>query len=238
MATARFITQHFKGKFPHRYEDILALQGVGPYTAAAIASFAFNLPYAVVDGNVFRVLARCFNIDIPIDSSEGKKVFTTLANEVLDAKHPAKHNQAIMDFGATICKPVSPLCSLCLLQTNCEAFLLGRVNELPVKAKLKARRNRWVTYFIFTVEDNTLVHQRTQKDIWQQLYEWYLVETEEPKQWTEADVHDYLTKQFADARAEVVSISPLLSQQLTHQTVYATFIKVNLSVIPSIFTTV
>ena len=107
--TARFITKENEGKFPHQYEDILALKGVGPYTAAAISSFAFNQPYAVVDGNVFRVLSRIFDVETPIDSSEGKKIFTDIAFSQLDTKEPGAFNQAIMDFGATICKPALPV---------------------------------------------------------------------------------------------------------------------------------
>ncbi len=234
LATARYITQHLNGKFPDRYEDILALKGVGPYTAAAIASFAFNLPHAVVDGNVFRVLARCFNIDIPIDSLEGKKVFTQLANDVLDTAHPAQHNQAIMDFGATICKPVSPLCNQCPLQDCCEAYLLGKVNELPVKEKVVAKKTRWFTYFIFVAGDKTLVHQRVRKDVWQQLYEFYLLETESSQHWKEADVYEYLGRQFSIDNAVINYISPQLSQQLTHQTIHAVFIKIKLPRVPEV----
>ena len=233
LATARYIADHLGGTFPNRYNDILALKGVGPYTAAAIASFAFNLPHAVVDGNVFRVLARCFNIGTPIDSHEGKKIFTLLANEVLDIKNPAKHNQAIMDFGATICKPVSPLCNACIMQNSCEAYLLGNVNERPEKAKLKERKDRWFAYFIFSVDDTTLVHQRIQKDIWQDLYEFYLVETEREKLWKEEDVRTYLQHQFSITDANIRYISPQLSQQLTHQTVHTVFIRIKLFKKPS-----
>ncbi len=234
LATARYIVHHFDGVFPSRYEDILALKGVGPYTAAAIASFAFGLPHAVVDGNVFRVLARCFNIAVPIDSTEGKQRFTQLANEVLDKQDPASHNQAIMDFGATVCKPVSPLCNECTLQNGCEAYQTGRVNELPVKEKVLTKKTRWFNYFIFTVRDKTLVHQRGGKDIWQDLYEFYLLETDKGKHWTEEDVHHFLQHQFSVANASVQYISPGLSQQLTHQTVGAVFIKIKLPQIPTV----
>lgn len=232
LATARFISSELNGIFPSAYEEILSLKGVGPYTAAAIASFGFNLPHAVVDGNVFRVLSRCFGISTPIDSTEGKKVFTSLANDVLDKKEPAKYNQAIMDFGATICKPISPVCKECPMQNGCDAYQSGTVNELPVKAKLKARRDRWFTYFVFEVDDKTLVHQRAQKDIWLQLYEFYLVETEKNKIWKEEDVLKYLDNQFEVSKGDIKYISPQISQQLTHQTVYATFIKIKLDKIP------
>ncbi|MDQ2752321.1 MAG: A/G-specific adenine glycosylase [Bacteroidota bacterium] len=234
MATARLIVDDLNGRFPHQYENILALKGVGPYTAAAIASFAFGLPYAVVDGNVFRVLARCFGNNTPIDSNEGKQLFTALANEVLDKKKPAQHNQAIMDFGATVCKPVGPLCDECPLQNGCNGYLTGRVNELPVKEKTINKRTRWFTYFIFTVDDKTMIHQRTQKDIWQQLYEFYLVETAENKHWKEDDVRLFLLHQLSIDDASLIYISPQLSQQLTHQTVNAEFIKIKLQKVPRI----
>jgi A/G-specific adenine glycosylase len=133
--TARQIVNEKNSIFPNQYEDLLALKGVGPYTAAAIASFAYNLPYAVVDGNVFRVLSRYFGIDDPIDSAKGKQVFTELAGKVLWKKEAGLYNQAIMDFGATVCKPFAPACSICPLQKYCRAFKEGRVNQLPVKEK-------------------------------------------------------------------------------------------------------
>jgi len=135
LATARFITQEKRGIFPSAYKDILHLKGVGPYTAAAIASFAFNLPHAVVDGNVSRVLSRFFGIATPIDSTAGKQEFTALAQALLDQQSPGIYNQAIMDFGATICKPQLPLCADCPLQAECTAFQTGKISDLPVKEK-------------------------------------------------------------------------------------------------------
>ncbi len=232
LATARFISNGLSGKFPDRYEDILALQGVGSYTAAAIASFAFHLPYAVVDGNVFRVLARCFGITTPIDGNKGKKVFAALANDVLDKKNSAQHNQAMMDFGATLCKPVSPFCNECPMQNGCNAYETGRVNELPVKEKVMTKKTRWFTYFIFKVNDKTLVHQRTQKDVWQQLYEFYLLETNVDTHWKENDIRLFLLHQFSINNASIHYVSPQLSQQLTHQTINAIFITIKVEEIP------
>lgn len=232
LSTARFIVNNLGGKFPGNYEDILALKGVGPYTAAAISSFAYNLPHAVVDGNVFRVLARCFGIYTPSDSVEGKKIFTALANELLDKEQPALYNQAIMDFGATVCKPVNPLCSQCPEQNICEAYLHGTINELPVKEKKLQKKMRWFTYFIFTVDDKTLVHQRAAKDIWQNLYEFYLIETDANVHWNNEKIKAYLQNQFQVQNFTISYISPSLSQQLTHQTVKAQFIKVQLPQIP------
>ena len=234
LATARYIAKNLSGEFPCRYNDILALKGIGPYTAAAIASFAFKLPYAVVDGNVFRVLARVFAITTPIDSLAGKKQFAALANEVLDKNNPARHNQAMMDFGATVCKPIGPLCRQCPLQNGCKALQSNQVNELPVKEKVLLKRNRYFTYFILSVQQKTLVRQRVKKDIWQQLYEFYLVETESEKHWSENDVQQFLTDQFSLTDVSIKYISPQLVQQLTHQKIHAVFIKVILPKIPSV----
>ncbi|MEO5564660.1 MAG: A/G-specific adenine glycosylase [Chitinophagaceae bacterium] len=226
IATARFITDEKKGKFPDTYEDIVALKGVGPYTAAAISSFAFNLPHAVVDGNVFRVLARIFGINKPIDSTEGKKYFTELANRLLDKKQPGLFNQAIMDFGAVICKPVSPLCSNCVFNKTCFAYLHSKVNELPVKEKKISIKKRWFYYLVINYKDQTAIRQRTAKDIWQQLHEFPMIETEQEqdkeKIIAKAEKQNWLTKNGY----EISSISPLFKQQLSHQFIAGRFITI------------
>ena len=125
IASAKYINDELGARFPEKYEDILSLKGIGDYTAAAIASFAFNQPYAVVDGNVFRVLARFFGIKTPVDTTEGKKLFRKLANELIDKKNPGEYNQAIMDFGAVVCKPVLPKCNECPLQKKISYFSLN-----------------------------------------------------------------------------------------------------------------
>ncbi len=214
--------------FRAAYEDILNLKGVGPYTAAAIASFAYNLPYAVLDGNVFRVLSRCFGISTPIDSTTGKKEFALLANEVLDKENPAQHNQAIMDFGATVCKPANPLCAECPMQEGCDAYAAKLTNVLPVKEKKMKITTRWFTYFVFTANGETLVRKRTANDMWQELYEFYLVETDSEKLWSQADVQQYLQHHISMEEPRNIYISPMLSQQLTHQTINAVFIKIKL----------
>jgi A/G-specific adenine glycosylase len=231
--TARLITTQYKGRFPDQYPDIVALKGVGPYTAAAIASFAYNLPYAVVDGNVFRVLSRVFGIDTAIDSTEGKLVFANLAQEVLDRKQPGAFNQAIMDFGATVCKPVAPLCASCPMNKHCEAYLHGRVNSLPVKNKVLQKKTRWFTWFVLQVNGKVLVNRRSSRDIWESLYEFYLVETPAQPQWEERSLQDWLLNQFGIKKAAITTISPVLSQQLTHQTIKGQFIVVELPHIPA-----
>ncbi|MDQ6813597.1 MAG: A/G-specific adenine glycosylase, partial [Bacteroidota bacterium] len=151
--TARHIYKNLDGKFPETYENILKLKGIGPYTAAAISSFAYGLPHAVVDGNVFRVLSRFFGEATPIDSSKGKETFSALAATLLYKKDSAAFNQAIMDFGATICKPQIAECQACILQSECVAYNHGLVNKLPVKEKRLIKRKRFFTYFIFIVND-------------------------------------------------------------------------------------
>jgi A/G-specific adenine glycosylase len=230
--TARTISTNHKGAFPNDYEEILALKGVGPYTASAIASFAFNLPYAVVDGNVFRVLARVFGIDKAIDSNEGKKQFSALANEMLDKMQPGPYNQAIMDFGATVCKPALPLCQHCPIQKICVAYKEGKVNQLPVKEKVLTKKHRWFYYFIFETDNRFLVHKREGKDIWQDLYEFYLLEANEQIKWNNELVKEWLNEQFNITQADVRFISSLQKQQLTHKLIKGQFIKVGLKAIP------
>lgn len=228
IATARFISKDLNGVFPQMYDDIKALKGIGPYTAAAISSFAFNLPYAVVDGNVFRVLARVFGIAKPIDSTEGKKFFTALAEELLDKKQPGIYNQAIMDFGAVVCKPVAPVCSTCIFQKHCIAFLSGRINSLPVKEKKISIRKRWFFYMVLEYKNEIAIRQRIEKDIWQQLFEFPLIEAGEEQSQKSllltAEKKRWLEKKNV---GEIIS-SPLFRQQLSHQLIAGQFIKIQL----------
>ncbi len=226
IATARYISKELKGKFPSTYEDILALKGIGPYTAAAISSFAFNLPHAVVDGNVFRVLARIFGIDTPIDSTEGKNFFAVLANELLDAKQPGLYNQAIMDFGAVICKPAAPLCTTCVFKKTCVGFLQNKINDLPVKEKKITIRKRWLYYLVIEQANRIAIRQRTKKDIWQDLYEFPLIESD-----TELSKKDILQlgekkKWLIRKKYEVISVSSVFRQQLSHQLIAGQFLKI------------
>ena len=162
--------------FPDTLEGIKALKGVGDYTAAAIGSIAFNLPAAVVDGNVYRVLARHFGIDTPINTTQGKKVFTALAQELLPHDHASAFNQAMMDFGAIQCTPQSPRCLLCPLTDTCEALRSGRVEMLPVKQRTLKIQTRCLTYIYIRYKGQTAIHRREAGDIWQGLWEPCLVE--------------------------------------------------------------
>ena len=167
------------GDFPSDYKTILSLPGVGPYTAAAIASFAFGQPYAVLDGNVFRVLSRYFGIDTPIDSTEGKKEFKALADEMLDKKRPSLYNQAIMDFGAMLCKPIGTDCGSCPLRDGCMAYEQNKVQSLPVKGKKIEQRTRYFSYvYLCTDKEEVQISRRSGNDIWRGLYQFPLVESE------------------------------------------------------------
>ncbi|MBK5270285.1 MAG: A/G-specific adenine glycosylase, partial [Bacteroidia bacterium] len=232
--TARYISKELKGNFPDSYEKIKSLKGIGPYTAAAISSFAFDLPYAVVDGNVFRVLARVFGINKPTDSTNGKAFFSELANELLDKKRSAVYNQAIMDFGALICKAASPLCTACVFNKKCIAYLDCKVNELPVKEKRISIRKRFFYYLVMEYKNRTVIRQRSEKDIWQQLYEFPLVEVDglvgQNKILQQFEKKEWLHKK----NYEIIAVSALLKQKLSHQLIYGQFIRVRLRQKPSL----
>ncbi len=163
------------GGFPHTLEEIKKLKGVGDYTAAAIGSIAFNLPVAVVDGNVYRVLSRYFAIDTPINTTEGKKLFSALAQELLPVNEPSAYNQALMDFGALQCTPQSPRCMQCPLSESCMALCTGRVGLLPVKLKTVQQKQRHMTYVYIRCQGYTAFRRRPAGDIWQGLWEPFLV---------------------------------------------------------------
>lgn len=163
------------GKFPDTQEDIKALKGVGDYTAAAIGSFAFDIPAAVVDGNVYRVLSRYFGIDTPINSTQGKKEFAALAQSLIPASDAAAYNQGMMDFGAIQCTPQSPKCLLCPLAETCVALREGRVEELPVKLKMLKVQTRRLAYIYIRCNGEIAIHRRGEGDIWQGLWEPYNV---------------------------------------------------------------
>lgn len=225
LATARYIVEELKGKFPDTYESLLLLKGVGAYTAAAIASFAYGLPYAVVDGNVYRVLARYFGIDVPFDTNEGKKEFHTLAQELLHTRDSGSYNQAIMDLGATVCTPQKPLCNECPLQKNCVAYRQGLVNMLPVRSKKVQVRKRYFHYIILRAKDKIWIQKRNDKDIWQNLHQFLLVEHTEPLRTEELMQHDVL-KKVANEKSNVYEGK--LTQRLTHQLIETHFYTVDL----------
>lgn len=223
---ARQIVTDFNGLFPNSYNDILSLKGIGPYTAAAIASFAFKLPYAVLDGNVIRVLSRYFAIGTPYDTTEGKRLFQEKANELLDTKQPHLYNQAIMDFGATVCTPTNPNCPRCNLNKHCASYLNNNVLEFPVKAKKIIKRKR---FFIFLIIENNkkqlLVKKREDRDIWQNLHQFFEIENEAFYFLNDEMLFNSLKIQFPEfSFSDEVAMFDEQKQTLTHQIIYSKFI--------------
>ncbi|MBI1780205.1 MAG: A/G-specific adenine glycosylase [Sphingobacteriales bacterium] len=229
LATARKISAEYKGKFPEKYKEIVSLKGVGPYTAAAIASFAYNLPHAVVDGNVMRVLSRYYGIETPIDSTQGKKLFQQIASDGLPENKAGVYNQAIMDFGATVCKPQNPTCKECPMKKKCVAFIDEKVNVLPVKEKSIKKKERWFYFLVIQSGGKTYVRKRKGKDVWENLYEYVALEIP-----SEMDAATFIKstvfkKSIGAGKFEVKNISKVYRQLLSHQTIYGRFITLNIS---------
>ena len=176
--SAKYISENLKGVFPTTYKELLNLKGVGDYTASAIASICFNEPTAVVDGNVYRVLARCFGISTPVNSTQGIKEFKALAQQLIDISQPGIYNQAIMEFGAKHCKPQNPDCNSCVFNDKCVALQKKTVSELPVKLKKTIIKKCYYNYMVILLEEDSIIlQQRIKKGIWQKLYEFPLIET-------------------------------------------------------------
>lgn len=219
---AQTIINEHNGNIPQTYKKIRTLKGIGPYTAAAIASFAFDLPHAVVDGNVYRVLSRLYAKDIPIDSSQGQKYFATLAAELLDKQDPATHNQAIMELGALICKPANPLCEACPVNQVCAAYSTGTQKNFPVKTKKVKKKKRYLNFLILKSSTHIIISKRTGKDIWQGLYQFPLLETPEPV--TDKEIRILLKSSFRNT----IELTQILEKKhlLTHQELNVRFFKI------------
>ena len=226
--TARYVTNELDGRFPGTFCDLLKMKGIGVYTAAAIASFAFGERVSVVDGNVYRVLARVFGIDEDITTTVARKTFARLAQHLIQsAGDPATYNQAIMEFGAIQCTPVSPDCLLCPLQQQCVAYLSGSQHRLPVKAKKAPVRERHFNYIVFRNGGRIALRERTDRDVWQNLFDFYLLETDEPQ----TTIADLL---LPEAVGNLVGQGRLLGlpvdtvQLLSHQRIHARFYVIEL----------
>lgn len=227
---ARQVMTDFEGVFPVEHADVLKLAGIGDYTAAAICSFAYDKPFAVVDGNVYRVLSRLFGLETPIDSGVGKKEFARLAQELISKSHPGIHNQSIMEFGALQCVPVSPDCLRCPLQQNCRAYELNSVDQLPIKSKKTKVSNRFFNYFFIELDGKTYLQKRIAKDVWQNLFEFPLVEAEKLLTVEELMETDDFRQLFNGiAEVEVVKISNPMKHVLSHRVIYAQFVTVKIS---------
>jgi A/G-specific adenine glycosylase len=229
--TAQYIAAELDGVFPDNYNDLLKLKGVGEYTAAAIASFSYGQPVAVVDGNVFRVLSRYFDIETDIALASAKKEFAALAFELMPKDEPATFNQAIMEFGALQCVPKSPNCNVCVFNESCLALQKKKIGQLPVKSKKLKVRNRYFNYLVVSDDnDDTIIQKRTSKGIWQNLYEFPLIETEAVESFdyiVERIEKDFFVNDVVDSVLEYNEKS--IIHKLSHQHLHIKFWKVSIN---------
>ena len=225
---AKQVVEQYGGQFPASFEKLRQLKGIGDYTAAAIASIAFGLPHAVVDGNVYRVLSRLFDIDTPININEGQNLFAQLADQLLDHAHPGLHNQAMMEFGALHCTPKNPDCLHCPLQAQCLAFDHQTVMQRPVKLQKLKVTTRYFNYLVFRTDGKTYLRKRSGNDIWKNLYDFPCIESENPMAIEEIIASEKF-RQLTDGKPfSINKVSPLFTHKLTHQTIKAQFIEIKL----------
>ncbi len=226
--TARLIAQ--SGHFPNDFTTLRTLPGIGDYTAAAIASLAYNLPHAVVDGNVYRVLSRIYGIDTPIDTNDGRRVFKDLAHQLLDTQHSATHNQALMDFGATVCTPRAPHCHECPFHTHCAVIADGRdAEDLPKKAHRQNVTQRHFAYVFIYYNNSLLLHQRGAGDIWHGLFEPLLFETAQPLAATQVFKQTCDTLQLSPEEGTFQQIAEQMRHQLTHRLILTDAFRLHLT---------
>lgn len=232
-AAARDIVSRFGGAFPSNFQDIRSLKGVGDYTAAAIASFAYNLPHAVVDGNVYRVLSRLFDVDIPIDTPAGKRYFAEFAQSLLDKGNPGLYNQALMELGALQCTPQGCDCTRCPLHDMCAACAMGKVDKLPVKQGKISIKSRYFHYFAISCGDVTWLQKREGNDIWRNLYEYPLIETQQAVSLEELVRTESYRKLFDGIEQVTFVGTPFVCKHvLTHRVIHAVFYTVEVSSFP------
>lgn len=217
---AKTVVSSFNGVFPTSFEVLKTLPGIGEYTAAAIASFCAREPVAVLDGNVYRVIARTHGIDTPINSTEGKKVFSQIAASLVPKERPDLHNQAMMEFGAMLCKPTDPDCDSCPLRKACIAYRDDLIDALPIKLKSKSPRKRYFHYFVFKKGDSLMMKKRDTKDIWNGLYDFFLVETDKAVSVDQLRQENKILKKYS---SDEITSSNEYKHVLSHQTIVSTF---------------
>jgi A/G-specific adenine glycosylase len=222
-AAALQVVEEHGGAFPATYQEMLKLKGIGPYTAAAIASIAYDEPRAVMDGNVHRVIARLFGVFEPPRPAGEKCVICRRAEDLLDHVEPGIHNQAIMEFGALVCTPANPSCQSCPLGKQCSAYATGQVEQLPVRNKNIKKKHRYFHYFIIISGNRVLVRQRTGKDIWQHLFEFPMIETSGPVSPGRLMESPSWKQLFMDRRIKPFRMSKIIRHNLTHQVIHARF---------------
>ncbi len=221
-STAIYISQERKGEFPENYKELIKLKGVGPYTASAIASFCYNEIKPAVDGNVYRVLSRVFNVATAINSSQGQKEFTALAEQLISQDQPGDFNQAMMELGATVCTPKKPLCIQCPFHEKCDAFNSGKIAERPVKLKKTKIRKRHFHYAIIYKNKTILMKRRSGGDIWQGLYEFPLIE-KDTEIYSQASISNEFQKVLGSSSLEYLGSIRLKKHILSHQHIYCIF---------------
>ena len=225
---AQQVVNEYEGEFPADFEKLKQLKGIGDYTAAAIASIAFNLPYAVVDGNVYRVLSRLYDIDTPININEGQTLFAQLADELLNRERPGLHNQAMMEFGALHCTPKNPNCLLCPLQAQCLAFAHQTVMQRPVKLPKTKVTTRYFNYLVISINDSVYLHKRSGNGIWKNLYDFPCIESETPMTVEEVVASEKFAQLIEGKPFSITKVSPVYTHKLTHRTLLAQFIEIKL----------
>ena len=225
---AKQVVEQYKGEFPSDFEKLKQLKGIGNYTSAAIASIAYNLPHAVVDGNVYRVLSRLFDINTPININEGQKLFAQLADELLNRNQPGLHNQALMEFGALQCTPKNPNCLLCPLQAQCLAFAHQTVMLRPVKLAKTKISTRYFNYLILRINDGLYLHKRSDNDIWKNLYDFPCIESQKPMTVEEVIASETFLQLIENNPFTIIKSSPIFTHKLTHRTILAHFIEIKL----------
>jgi A/G-specific adenine glycosylase len=225
LKTARMVQELHDGRFPTKYDELIKLKGIGEYTAAAIASFSSNEAKAVVDGNVYRVIARYLGIFEPINSTQGKKLFQSAANDFLNKKNSALHNQAMMEFGAMLCKPQNPACGICPVRLGCYAFKHNATTSLPVKVNKLKIKERYFNYFLYTDGEHILMNKRNENDIWANMYDLPMIEAGSLLPVNELIVHPRAVEYWGP-NLEIAAISEVKKHILTHQRLYIRFITV------------
>jgi A/G-specific adenine glycosylase len=227
--SAKYIVESLNGKFPNTFAELKKLKGVGDYTAAAIASFAYNEKVPLVDGNVYRVLSRLLAEGTPIDTSNGKKLFSELANELLSKQEAQVFNQAIMEFGALQCKPSAPDCDQCPIQTNCLSFAEKKIAAYPVKSKKVKVRKRFLNYLFIADGENTFLKKRNSNDIWKGLFEFPLIETKSKVSLKTLSKTKEWVNLFNNLEVTVIEESEAIKHQLSHQQLIVLFFKLKIN---------
>lgn len=226
---AKAIVKEYGGVMPNSYEELIKIKGIGPYSAGAIASFAFRKPVPAIDGNVYRIISRIFGVFSSSETANGKREFQSIVQDLMDKENPDSFNQALLDFGALQCVPRSPNCSECPFAQHCYALSNNLIDSLPVKAKKIIPRNRYFTYVLIKFRDMTYITKRKSKDIWHSLYEFPLIETMNLPDESDIDSLPGWKKLFNDKNSySIVYVSPVVKHQLSHQTIFTRFVVVQI----------